>query len=99
MNGCTITIKEQSNIYTGTIKATSNNNTSIAEVTYTGRADGPQVCRKQPRKVDLELVPLEATSWWREDGYGTVEEDAESEEEEEEEEEEEAEESRAEGEE
>ena len=43
---------------------------------------------EQPRKVDLELVPLEATSWWREDGYGTVEEDAESEEEEEEGEEE-----------
>ena len=57
------------------------------------------MCRKQPRKVDLELVPLEATSWWREDGYGTVEEDAESEEEEEEGEEEEEEESGAEGEE
>ena len=47
----------------------------------------------------MELVPLGATSWWREDGYGTVEEDAESEEEEEEGEEEEEEESGAEGEE
>ena len=47
----------------------------------------------------MELVPLEATSWWREDGYGTVEEDAESEGEEEEGEEEEEEESGAEGEE
>ena len=53
------------------MKATTS--TSIAEVTYTGRADGPQVCRKRPRKIDLELGPLGATSWWREDGYGTME--------------------------
>ena len=40
------------------MKATTS--TSIAEVTYTGRADGPQVCRKRPRKIDLELGPLGA---------------------------------------
>ena len=68
------------------MKATTN--TSIAEATYTGRADGPQVCRKRPRKIDLELGSLEATSWWREDGYGTVEEEEESESEHEEESEE-----------
>ena len=46
------------------MKATTS--TSIAEVTYTGRAGGPQVCRKRPRKTDLELGPFGATSWWRE---------------------------------
>ena len=86
LNDCTITVKEQSNIYTATVKATTN--TSIVEVTYTRRADGPQVCRKRPRKIDLELGSLEATSWWREDGYGTVEEEEESESEHEEESEE-----------
>ena len=66
-------MKEQSSVYTATLKATKNN--SIAEITYTGRADGPQACRKRPRKINLELPALETSSWWREDGYGTMEEE------------------------
>ena len=43
-------------------------------MTYTARGDG-STCRKRPRKVDLELPTLETASWWREDGYDTLEEE------------------------
>ena len=49
----------------------SSNSVSIVTVTYTARADGA-ACRKRPRKVDLELTPLEAASWRTEDGYDTA---------------------------
>ena len=74
LDGCTISIQEQSIVYQAKVKATTS--TSIVQLTYIARKDG-SICRKQPRKVDLELPPLEAASWWREDGYDTNEEEEE----------------------
>ena len=78
-SGSTIRIQEQSSVYVATIEASSNSD-SIVTVTYTARADGA-TCRKRPRKVDLELTPLEAASWWTEDGYDTAKEEDPAEEE------------------
>ena len=76
LNGSTIKIQEQSNVYRAQVDSGSSE--SIVTLTYTAREDG-STCRKRPRKVDLELPTLETASWWRGDGYDTLEEEESSE--------------------
>jgi hypothetical protein len=72
LNGSVIKIQEQSIIYQAQVDSGSNE--SVVTLTYIAREDGA-TCRKRPRKVDLELPTLETASWWREDGYDTLEEE------------------------
>ena len=83
MIGCTITIEEQRVQYTAEIMSCLGN--SLVKLEYTGRVDGKR-CQKKDRNMDMNLTPMEAASWWREDGYETLDEGGGSEDEDEDEE-------------
>ena len=51
---------------------------SLVKLEYTGRVDGKR-CQKKDRNMDMNLTPMEAASWWREDGYETLNEGGERE--------------------
>ena len=42
----------------------------------TGRVDGKR-CQKKERNIDMNLPPMKVASWWREDGYETLNEEEE----------------------
>ena len=70
---CTITIEEQRVQYTAEIISCLGN--SLVKLKYIGRVhvDGKR-CQKKDRNMDMNLTPMEAASWWREDGYETLNE-------------------------
>ena len=59
LNGSTIKIQGQSNIYQAQVDSGSSE--SVVALTYIAREDGSS-CRDRPRKVDLELPTLETAS-------------------------------------
>jgi len=72
MIGCTITIEEQRVQYTAEITSCLGN--SLVKLKYTSRVDGKR-CQKKERNMDMNLPPMEVASWWREDGYETLNEE------------------------
>jgi hypothetical protein len=49
---------------------------SLVKLKCTGRVDGKR-CRKKERNMDMNLPPMEVASWWRKDGYETLNEEEE----------------------